>query len=71
MRAFRRRLTQAVATARQTRSDACVSLVLDAIDHAELAAREDIIVSSRYGVVGGGCVHSVQITKEAPNGRAN
>lgn len=40
LRAFRRRLAQSVETARQTRSDACVSLVLDAIDHAGLAARE-------------------------------
>lgn len=40
LRAFRRRLAQAVETARRTRSDACVSLVLDAIDHAGLAARE-------------------------------
>ncbi|WP_066452619.1 NACHT domain-containing protein [Castellaniella caeni] len=38
LRAFRRRLAQAVETARRTRSDACVSLVLDAIDHAGLAA---------------------------------
>ncbi len=40
VRAFRRRLTQSVATARQTRGNACVSLVLDAIDHAALAAKE-------------------------------
>lgn len=40
LRAFRRRLAQSVETARRTRSDACVSLVLDAIDHAGLAARE-------------------------------
>ncbi|HCE6431202.1 TPA: hypothetical protein NHO58_006323 [Pseudomonas aeruginosa] len=40
LRAFRRRLAQAVETARRTRSDACVSLVLDAIDHAGLAAKE-------------------------------
>ena len=38
LRAFRRRLAQAVETARRTGSDACVSLVLDAIDHAGLAA---------------------------------
>lgn len=40
LRAFRRRLAQSAETARRTRSDACVSLVLDAIDHAGLAARE-------------------------------
>ena len=40
LRAFRRRLAQSVATARNTRGDACVSLVLDAIDHAGLAAQE-------------------------------
>ena len=40
LRAFRRRLAQSVETARRTRSDACVSLVLDAIDHAGLAAQE-------------------------------
>ncbi len=40
LRAFRRRLAQSVATARNTRSDACLSLVLDAIDHAGLAAQE-------------------------------
>ena len=40
MRAFRRRLAQSVATARQARTDAFVTLVLDAIDHAGLAAEE-------------------------------
>ena len=40
LRAFRRRLEQSVATARQTRADAVVTLVLDAIDHAGLAAEE-------------------------------
>ena len=40
MRAFRRRLAQSVATARQARADAFVTLVLDAIDHAGLAAEE-------------------------------
>lgn len=40
LRAFRRRLAQSVETARRTCSDACVSLVLDAIDHAGLAAQE-------------------------------
>lgn len=40
LRAFRRRLSQSVETARQTRSNACVSLLLDAIDHAGLAARD-------------------------------
>ncbi|HGL6719751.1 hypothetical protein NTJ56_10325 [Burkholderia contaminans] len=40
LRAFRRRLAQSVETARRTHSDACVSLVLDAIDHAGLAAQE-------------------------------
>lgn len=40
LRAFRRRLAQSVATARNTRGDASVSLVLDAIDHAGLAAQE-------------------------------
>lgn len=40
LRAFRRRLAQSVATARNTRHDASLSLVLDAIDHAGLAAQE-------------------------------
>jgi len=40
LRAFRRRLTQSVETARRTRRNACISLVLDAIDHAGLAALE-------------------------------
>ncbi len=40
LRAFRRRLAQSAETARRTRSDACVSLVLDAIDHAGLAAQD-------------------------------
>ena len=40
MRAFRRRLAQSVEAARRARSEACVSLVLDAIDHAGLAAQE-------------------------------
>ncbi|MDR6585656.1 hypothetical protein [Herbaspirillum frisingense] len=45
LRAFRRRLAQSVETARQTRGDACVSLVLDAIDHAGLAARDTVTSS--------------------------
>ena len=40
LRAFRRRLAQSVETARRTCSNACISLVLDAIDHAGLAAQE-------------------------------
>lgn len=40
LRAFRRRLAQSVETSRRMRSAACVSLVLDAIDHAGLAAQE-------------------------------
>lgn len=40
LRAFRRRLAQSAETARRTRHDASVSLVLDAIDHAGLAAKE-------------------------------
>lgn len=40
LRAFRRRLEQSVATARNTQPDAQLSLVLDAIDHAGLAAQE-------------------------------
>lgn len=40
LRAFRRRLIQSVETARRACSNACVSLVLDAIDHAALAARD-------------------------------
>ncbi|MCW2290120.1 hypothetical protein M2262_000170 [Pseudomonas sp. BIGb0408] len=40
LRAFRRRLAQSVETARRTCNDAHVSLVLDAIDHAGLAARD-------------------------------
>ncbi|MCX8281521.1 hypothetical protein OSJ77_15085 [Phyllobacterium sp. 0TCS1.6C] len=39
LRAFRRRLVQSVATARNTNPEACLSLVLDAIDHAGLAAQ--------------------------------
>lgn len=38
LRAFRQRLTQSVATARQTAADAQVVLILDAIDHAAIAA---------------------------------
>lgn len=40
LKAFRRRLAQSVATARNTHPDAHLSLVLDAIDHAGLAAQE-------------------------------
>lgn len=40
LKAFRRRLAQSVATARNTNPDAHLSLVLDAIDHAGLAAQE-------------------------------
>ncbi|MBZ9757316.1 hypothetical protein LB524_18690 [Mesorhizobium sp. ESP6-5] len=40
LRGFRRRLEQAVATARQGLAEATVTLVLDAIDHAGLAAKE-------------------------------
>jgi hypothetical protein len=40
LRAFRRRLVQSVSAARQTHADAVVTLVLDAIDHAGLAAQE-------------------------------
>lgn len=40
LKAFRRRLAQAVATARQTQEGALVSLMLDAVDHAGLAAQE-------------------------------
>lgn len=40
LRAFRRRVAQSVATARNTHPEACLSLVLDAIDHAGLAAQE-------------------------------
>lgn len=40
LRAFRRRLAQAVATARETQVGALVSLVLDAVDHAGLAAHD-------------------------------
>lgn len=40
LRAFRRRLEQAVAAARQGHAEAAVTLVLDAIDHAGLAAKE-------------------------------
>lgn len=45
LRAFRRRLAQSVATARNTQPGAFVSLVLDAIDHAGLAADETGTVS--------------------------
>lgn len=45
LRAFRRRLTQSVETARRMHSNACVSLVLDAIDHAGLAAAETATMS--------------------------
>lgn len=40
LKAFRRRLNQAVEAARKTRADANLTLVLDAIDHAGLAAAE-------------------------------
>jgi len=40
LRAFRRRLQQAVVAARQGQADAIVTLALDAIDHAGLAAEE-------------------------------
>lgn len=40
LQAFYRRLKQAVETARQIRADACISLVLDAIDHAGIEAKE-------------------------------
>lgn len=40
LKAFRRRLAQAVATCRQRSADAMVILLLDAIDHAGIAARE-------------------------------
>ena len=40
LKAFRRRLVQSVASARNTRQDAHVSLLLDAVDHAGLAAQE-------------------------------
>ena len=45
LRAFRRRLAQSVTTARNTRYDACLSLVLDAIDHAGQAAQETATTS--------------------------
>lgn len=40
LRAFRRRLEQAVATARQASDQSGIVLVLDAIDHAAIAAEE-------------------------------
>ena len=40
LRAFRRRLAQAVAAARQARADASMTLILDAIDHSALAAED-------------------------------
>ena len=40
VRAFRRRLVQSVATARQMADDAGIVLLLDAIDHAGLAAED-------------------------------
>lgn len=40
LRAFRQRLTQSVATLRQAAEDAGVVLILDAIDHAAIAAAE-------------------------------
>ncbi|MYM21478.1 hypothetical protein GTP46_02305 [Duganella sp. FT135W] len=40
VRAFRRRIIQAVGTARSVRAGASVSLILDAIDHAAIAAIE-------------------------------
>lgn len=40
LRAFRQRLTQAVATVRQASDEADVVLILDAIDHAAMAAEE-------------------------------
>ncbi|WOI33387.1 hypothetical protein R1T40_01095 [Tritonibacter scottomollicae] len=40
LKAFRRRLEQAVASARNTQQEAQISLVLDAVDHAGLAAQD-------------------------------
>lgn len=40
LKAFRRRLAQSVASARNMRQNAHVSLLLDAVDHAGLAAQE-------------------------------
>lgn len=40
LRAFRRRLEQAAIAARQSNTEAAVTLVLDAIDHAGLSARD-------------------------------
>ncbi|WP_205470676.1 NACHT domain-containing protein [Breoghania sp. L-A4] len=45
LKAFRRRLAQSVATARNTHREAHISLVLDAIDHAGLAAHETATTS--------------------------
>lgn len=45
LRAFRRRLEQSVETARNTIQCARISLVLDAIDHAGLAAQETVTSS--------------------------
>ncbi len=45
LKAFRRRLAQSVASARNTHPAAHISLVLDAIDHAGLAAQETATTS--------------------------
>ncbi|MFZ2988849.1 hypothetical protein, partial [Ideonella sp.] len=45
LRAFKRRLAQAVHTARLTRAQARISLVLDAVDHAGIAARDTATTS--------------------------
>lgn len=45
LRAFRRRLTQAVQTARLSSAQANIFLVLDAVDHAGIAARDTATAS--------------------------
>lgn len=59
LRAFRRRLAQSVETARRTHSDACISLVLDAIDHAGLAAQETVTSSFAHLLMRSISVHPI------------
>ena len=51
LRAFRRRLEQSVAAAQQSAASAQITLVLDAIDHAGLAAREFGTPSSAHALL--------------------
>lgn len=51
LRAFRQRLIQSVATVRQASNEAAVVLVLDAIDHAAIAAEESNTTSFAHSLL--------------------